>query len=394
MTRCLGLSVWLVCGVACLLGGRGEARLAAQEKSVRPGINDTFRDPDVRDFLGKFEIESREVFAKRRQILEACGLKTGQTVGDIGAGTGLYTRLFADAVGETGRVVAVDIAQKFLDHIDQRCQEAGIRNVETLRCEADSTGLAEDSLDFAFICDTYHHFEFPRKTMQSLWRALKPGGRVVVIDFKKVAGESSDWVMSHVRAGQAEVEAEIRSVGFRKAGEVPNLLKDNYLVLFEKPAPVELAFPLVKQFGGVRVRPGAVDPPSAGAKVVLDVTQGGKPTELNKGLERAARLLNLYGAAGLTADDVRVAVVLHGEATFSVLTDEAYRARFGTEGNPNRKLLAALKAAGVEVLVCGQALHTKGVADEELVDEIPIAASALTAVMNRQAAGYAGLTIP
>jgi ubiquinone/menaquinone biosynthesis C-methylase UbiE/intracellular sulfur oxidation DsrE/DsrF family protein len=394
MTRWLGLSVWLACGVACLLGGVEETRLAAQEKSVRPGINDTFRDPDVRDFIGKFEIESREVFAKRRQILEACGLRPGQTVGDIGAGTGLYTRLFASAVGDDGRVLAVDIAQKFLDHIDQRCREAGLRNVETVRCETDSTGLADASLDFAFICDTYHHFEFPRKTMQSLWRALKPGGRVVVIDFKKVAGESSDWVMSHVRAGQPEVEAEIRSVGFRKAGEVPNLLKENYLVVFEKPAPVELAFPLVKQFGGIRVRPGAVDPPRAGAKVVLDVTQGGKPTELNKGLERAARLLNIYGAAGLTADDVRVAVVLHGEATFSVLTDEAYRARFGTEGNPNRALLAALREVGVEVLVCGQALHNKGVADEEVAAGIPVAVSALTAVLNRQAAGYGCLTIP
>jgi tRNA A58 N-methylase Trm61 len=67
--------------------------MQAQEKSVRPGVNDTFKDPNVKDFVERFEIESREVFAKREEILKACGIKEGQTLADIGAGTGLFTRI-------------------------------------------------------------------------------------------------------------------------------------------------------------------------------------------------------------------------------------------------------------------------------------------------------------
>jgi ubiquinone/menaquinone biosynthesis C-methylase UbiE len=207
--------------------------LSAQEKSVRPGINDTFRDPDPKQFTERFEIESREVFAKRKEILAAMKLKPADVVADIGAGTGLFTRLFAAQCGTEGRVIAVDIAQKFLDHIEVTCRDQNLRNVETVLCKEDSTELPEGSVDVAFICDTYHHFEFPQKTMQSLRKALKPGGRVVVVDFRRIEGESTDWTMSHVRAGQEVFEAEIVGAGFQKTGEIKDLLKENYMIVFE-----------------------------------------------------------------------------------------------------------------------------------------------------------------
>ncbi len=207
----------------------------AQEQSVKPGINESFKDPDVEEFLGRFEIESREIYAHRQKILEACELKPGQTVADIGAGTGLFTRLFAQAVGPEGRVIAVDIAQKFLDHIQKTCRETNIANVDTLLCQADSSNLPANSVDVVFICDTYHHFEFPQKTMASIFQAVKPGGRLVVIDFRRIHGESTDWVMNHVRAGQEVFEAEISEAGFQKSNEKQALLKENYFVVFKKP---------------------------------------------------------------------------------------------------------------------------------------------------------------
>src|SRR5205085_2405627 len=75
----------------------------AQDKSVRPGINKPFENPDVKEYVGKFEVESREVYAKRGEIVAACGLKPGMAVADVGAGTGLFTRLFAREVGPTGK---------------------------------------------------------------------------------------------------------------------------------------------------------------------------------------------------------------------------------------------------------------------------------------------------
>ncbi|HZY73556.1 MAG TPA: methyltransferase domain-containing protein [Edaphobacter sp.] len=213
------------------------APLHAQEKSVKPDINKPFQNPDVDGFMQKFEVESREIFAKRKEIVEACKLKPGMTVADIGAGTGLFTRLFAREVGPKGKVYAVDIAQKFLDHIDKSCKKDDIKNVETVRCSQISTNLPESSVDVAFICDVYHHFEFPQRTMKSVWRALKPGGRLIVIDFKRVKGESSDWVFGHVRAGQEVFSAEIRNAWFTQTEEV-KLLKENYLLRFErKPHP-------------------------------------------------------------------------------------------------------------------------------------------------------------
>jgi FkbM family methyltransferase len=208
----------------------------AQDKSVKPGINDSFRDPNVEDFTGRFEVESREVYALRKEIVQACALEPGLTIADIGAGTGLFTRLFADAVGKQGRVIAVDISPKFLEHIRRTAREANLTNIDTLACTADSTELPAESIDLAYICDTYHHFEFPQKTMASLHRALRPGGRVILIDFRRVEGVSSDWTMEHVRAGQEVFESEILGAGFRKVAEKPDLLKENYFVVFEKAA--------------------------------------------------------------------------------------------------------------------------------------------------------------
>jgi len=166
--------------------------ILAQEKSVRPGVNDSFRDPKVSEFQEKFEIESHEVFSKRKEIIEGCKVAPGMTVADIGAGTGLFTRLFSEAVGPKGQVFAVDIASNFLEHINSTNREAGRKNVQTVQCTPDSTKLEPATVDVAYICDTYHHFEFPLKTMSSLHAAIKPGGRLFLVDFKRVEGESSD----------------------------------------------------------------------------------------------------------------------------------------------------------------------------------------------------------
>jgi len=206
----------------------------SQEKSVKPGINAPFQNPDVEEFAGKFEVESREVFLKRREIVAACGLKPGLKVADIGAGTGLFTRLFSKEVGAEGEVVAVDIAQKFLDHIDRTSREAGLLNIRTLLCKPDSAELPPDSVDLAFICDTYHHFEFPFKTMKSIHQALKPGGRLVLIDFRRIPGKSKEWTLNHVRAGQEVFEQEILDSGFEKTAEPTGILEENYLVVFTK----------------------------------------------------------------------------------------------------------------------------------------------------------------
>lgn len=205
----------------------------AQEKSVRPGINKPFEKPDIEEFLKKFEGESREIAAHRKEIVAACKIKPGMTVADVGAGTGLFTRMFATEVGDKGKVFAVDISSSFLRHIEKTCEADKIKNVETVLCDQFSTKLPKNSVDLVFICDTYHHFEFPQRTLQSIHDALRPGGQIILIDFERIEGKSTEFIMGHVRAGKEVFVREVKAGGFKVVGE-EKLLKENYFVRFEK----------------------------------------------------------------------------------------------------------------------------------------------------------------
>ena len=221
--------------MAIVLLAWGGVFVAAQEQSVKPGINDNFKSPDLPKYLKSFEGESREIYANRKEIVSACKIKEGATVADVGAGTGLFSRLFAKEVGDKGKVMAVDIAQKFLDHIVATCKDAKIGNVQPILCKQDSTELVANSVDMVFTCDTYHHFEFPRRTLASVHKALKPGGQFIVVDFHRIPGKSSAFVLGHVRAGQEIVIAEIKEAGFKFLGEEKIAgLKENYFLRFEK----------------------------------------------------------------------------------------------------------------------------------------------------------------
>lgn len=209
--------------------------VGCHEKSVRPGINDSYRNADVEKWQSRFESESREIYQHREELASAAGVSPGMVVADVGAGTGFMTVLFAEAVGSSGKVYAVDITPEFLDLIKRRTAARGLTNVKTVLCREDSVALPAESVDLVFVCDAYHHFEYPRSTMRSIHAALRPGGRLVVVDFDRVPGVSRDWVVGHVRAGKDVVAEEIRAAGFERMEDaaVP-FLKENYLLRFVK----------------------------------------------------------------------------------------------------------------------------------------------------------------
>lgn len=211
------------------------ARVSPPEASVRPGINTEFLKPDLdpAQWTERFEREGREIYDQRQRIVDTLGLRPGQSVADIGAGSGLFTLLFAERVGPRGRVYAVDIVPAFLEQIRHRAAAAGWRNVRTVPGTERSAQLPPRSVDVAFVCDTYHHFEYPRAMLASIHRALRPGGELVLVEFRRVPGESSDWVLQHVRAGEEVFTAEIEAAGFRKIGRA-DFLRENYLVRFRK----------------------------------------------------------------------------------------------------------------------------------------------------------------
>jgi SAM-dependent methyltransferase len=119
----------------------GMFSLHAQEKSVNPGINKSFQKPSVTEFEERFEKEGREVYDKRQEVIKELGLKPGMAVADVGAGTGLYTRLLAPAVGKEGKVYAVDIAESFVEHAVKSSKDQGWDNVEGIVCASDDAKL-------------------------------------------------------------------------------------------------------------------------------------------------------------------------------------------------------------------------------------------------------------
>ncbi|MBI2928969.1 MAG: class I SAM-dependent methyltransferase [Verrucomicrobia bacterium] len=205
------------------------------EPSVRPGVNTEYLKPDlqVEQWVERFEREGREIYTQRHEIVQVAKIRRGQEVADIGAGTGLFTPLLAEAVGPRGKVYAVDIVKTFLEHIQKRVSAAGLRNVATVLCTERSVELPKNSIDVAFICDVYHHFEYPHSSLASLHRALRRNGELVLVEFKRIPGQSSDWVLNHVRAGQEVFTAEIEAAGFKKIEQI-DLLKENYVLRFRK----------------------------------------------------------------------------------------------------------------------------------------------------------------
>jgi cyclopropane fatty-acyl-phospholipid synthase-like methyltransferase len=211
--------------------------VSTTEKNVRPGINKGFLSPklDIKKSLKKFEGESREIFAHRHRIVNHLEIAPGMTVADIGAGTGLFLSLLAKKTAPDGKVYAVDISPTFVDFLEKRCREKALHQVQVVLCKRDSVELPAASVDLVFVCDTYHHFEYPRSTLATIHRALRPGGRMVLVDFDRLPNKSRKWVLDHVRAGKQVFTAEIKAAGFVLEDEVKvKGLRENYLLRFRR----------------------------------------------------------------------------------------------------------------------------------------------------------------
>lgn len=153
-------------------------------------------------------------------------------------------------------------------------------------------------------------------------------------------------------------------------------------------AEKQSAPPTIAGHGKVTPMPDAVAQPRDGAKILVDVTVGGPREEINPGLEKLARFVNIYASAGKSPAHANIVAVLHGDATQLALDDAAYGEAFSTKTNPNVELMRDLQAAGVEFLVCGQALTLKGFQPEQTHDQVTVAVSGLTALVNYQQDGY------
>lgn len=162
----------------------------------------------------------------------------------------------------------------------------------------------------------------------------------------------------------------------------------------EETATPQYYFPAIKEYGKVVQLPAATQQPQSGSKILVDITHGGEPGELNSAIEKVARFINIYQGAGKEPATVEIAVVLHGGATLAALNPEAYAQKYNTEGNPNLPCIITLQKAGVQFFVCGQSLIGKGGKIEEVDPSVKLAVSALSAMVNLQRDGFAYVPLP
>lgn len=123
-----------------------------------------------------------------------------------------------------------------MDHLKKRAAENHYENVKVVLSRADSIYLPENSVDIVFICDTYHHFEFHEAMLESIHQALRPGGKLILIDFERIPGKTREWLLGHVRAGKEQFKKEVVKAGFQFKEEIKiKGFKENYFLCFERP---------------------------------------------------------------------------------------------------------------------------------------------------------------
>lgn len=203
----------------------------------------------------------------------------------------------------------------------------------------------------------------------------------------RVVETSDDPKVAVLIKAHAKVLSGFVERGFAEAMKnhpVPNMAQDD-----GKTSKENVRSPRIADYGKVNFLPHATHQPQPDTRIVVDVTKGGDPEKLFSSIEKLARFVNIYHAAGKEAHEVDLAVVLHGDATLAVLNADAYAQHFNTKSNPHFDCLHQLHEHGVQIIVCGQSLIGKGHAPEDVVVFADVAVSALTSLANLQKDGFA-----
>ena len=166
------------------------------------------------------------------EIVRTMRLKNGDTVADLGAGTGYFTRRLARAVGPSGVVYAVDIQPEMLSLLKANMEKAGVRNVLPVLGEVDDPKLPPASLDWVLLVDVYHELQQPKATLAKLREALKPAGRVALVEYR-LEGLTALHVREEHRMSTKQVLAEWEPAGFRLV-KLHEFLPVQHFFVFEK----------------------------------------------------------------------------------------------------------------------------------------------------------------
>jgi len=209
-----------------------------REKAIHnpDGIGKYYMNREIAQVMGHqakrwLERDSRAISENPNLTVQKLELKANDVVADIGAGTGYFSFRMAQQVSE-GKIYAVDIQPEMLAEITLLKEERNVTNIETILGTEENPNLPPASIDLALMVDAYHEFAYPREMMENIVQALKPGGRVVLLEYRK---ENPMIMIKPLhKMTQRQVKKELKAVGL-KWKSTKEFLPEQHFLLFSKP---------------------------------------------------------------------------------------------------------------------------------------------------------------
>ncbi|HLY15993.1 MAG TPA: methyltransferase domain-containing protein [Bryobacteraceae bacterium] len=177
----------------------------------------------------------RDATERPQELTEAMGIKPGMTVADIGTGVGYMLPYLSRAVGPSGHVVAEDIFDDFLDAARKHAADEKLDNVRFVKGSEADPALEAGAVDVILALDSYHHYNYPDKMLAGFRRALRNGGRLIVVEYyKRPNAMPGGDAVKHIRLDEPDLVREVESNGFHKVSEHEHIKDSQYMVVFEK----------------------------------------------------------------------------------------------------------------------------------------------------------------
>ena len=213
-------------------GPRYETRAAHDPN----GIGKFYMGREIAQVMGPggipwLEREERESEERPQQTIAALEIRPGQTIADLGAGSGYYTFRIAPLVGPDGKVLAIDVEPTMLRVVAERARRERFANVETVRSSPSDPNLPAASVDLLFMVDVYHELEYPYETLRKVHAALRPDGRVALIEYR--AEDPKVMIKAVHKMSERQIIKELEAAGFRHVRTV-RTLPLQHLVIFQK----------------------------------------------------------------------------------------------------------------------------------------------------------------
>lgn len=195
------------------------------------GINPHEMKPfdDVEKYIAFLERADRAGWQKPDVVVDALGLEGTEVVADVGAGSGYFTFRFAKELPK-GRVLAIDIEPEMIRHIHHKAMMDGVSNVGVEIAKADDPSVPKEA-DWVFVCDVLHHVKDRAVWLSRMQGQMKPGAKVVLIEFKE--GELPEGPPESLKVGKQELVRLMSSAGFKLVKDEPDLLPYQHLLIFE-----------------------------------------------------------------------------------------------------------------------------------------------------------------